>query len=261
MLTEQPPRMRLFDDPPQATGRRDEALDSPSSRGHRSDPGGLLHPRPRVRNDDDTGLRGVRESLAQGAVLLRGFALNAGDELLAAIRQVSEAAPFRHMVTPGGFTMSVGMTNCGSVGWVTDRTGYRYDAVDPVSGKPWPPMPPAFSDLAGMAAAEAGFERFAPDACLINRYEPGTKLSLHQDKNEADFTAPIVSVSLGLTAVFLFGGLSRSDRQLRIRMNHGDVAVWGGPARLSYHGVMPLKEGWHPALGRQRLNLTLRKAL
>lgn len=204
---------------------------------------------------------GRREPLAAGAVLLRGFALNAADELLVAVREVVEAAPFRHMVTPGGFTMSVAMTNCGSAGWVTDRTGYRYDAVDPVSGKPWPPMPPAFSELAGMAAAEAGFERFAPDACLINRYEPGTKLSLHQDKNEADFSAPIVSVSLGLTAVFLFGGLSRSDRQLRIRMNHGDVAVWGGPARLFYHGVMPLKEGWHPALGRQRLNLTLRKAL
>ena len=130
---------------------------------------------------------GRREPLAAGAVVLRGFALDAGDELLAAVREVAEAAPFRHMVTPGGFTMSVAMTNCGSAGWVTDRTGYRYDAIDPVSGKPWPPMPPVFSELAGMAAAEAGFEGFAPDACLINRYEPGAKLSLHQDKNEADF--------------------------------------------------------------------------
>ena len=204
---------------------------------------------------------GRREPLAAGAVVLGGFALDAGDELLAAVREVAQAAPFRHMVTPGGFTMSVAMTNCGSAGWVTDRTGYRYDAIDPTSGEPWPQMPPVFSELAGMAAAEAGFEGFAPDACLINRYEPGAKLSLHQDKNEADFTAPIVSVSLGLTAVFLFGGLNRGDRQLRVKMNHGDVAVWGGPARLFYHGVMPLKDGWHPTLGRQRLNLTLRQAL
>ena len=204
---------------------------------------------------------GRRESLAPGAVLLRGFALETGDELVRAVREVTEAAPFRHMVTPGGFRMSVGMTNCGSAGWVTDRTGYRYDAIDPASGKQWPPMPKIFFDLARNAASEAGFQGFAPDACLINRYEPGAKLSLHQDKNEADMNAPIVSVSLGLTAGFLFGGLSRGDRQLRVRMNHGDVAVWGGPARLAYHGVMPLKDEWHPTLGGQRLNLTLRKAL
>jgi alkylated DNA repair protein (DNA oxidative demethylase) len=153
------------------------------------------------------------------------------------------------------------MTNCGAAGWVTDRRGYRYDPIDPVSGQPWPAMPPVFLQLASEAAAAAGFGDFSPDACLINRYEPGTRLSLHQDRNERDFNAPIVSVSLGLPAVFLFGGLQRSDRPRRVLLQHGDVAVWGGPARLNFHGVMPLKEGHHPMLGRCRVNLTLRKAL
>ena len=202
-----------------------------------------------------------REPLAPGAMLLRGFALNAEDAVLAAIRQVVEATPFRHMETPGGLKMSVAMTNCGQAGWVTDRSGYRYDAIDPVNDEPWPLMPPVFSDLARMAAAAAGFAGFVPDACLVNRYEPGAKLSLHQDRNERDFEAPIVSVSLGLPAVFLFGGLKRADRPVRVGLKHGDVVVWGGPARLAFHGVMPLKDGFHPKVGRQRLNLTLRKAL
>jgi DNA oxidative demethylase len=211
---------------------------------------------------NETGAgRAAREALAPGAVLLRGRIGAAEAEVLAALRQVVEAAPFRRMVTPGGYVMSVAMTNCGSAGWVTDRTGYRYDAIDPESGKRWPPMPNAFQDLATAAAADAGFPGFVPDACLINRYEPGAKLSLHQDRNERDFDAPIVSVSLGLPAVFLFGGLTRADRQVRVPLHHGDIAVWGGPARLAYHGVMPLKDGVHPVIGRERINLTFRSAL
>jgi alkylated DNA repair protein (DNA oxidative demethylase) len=152
------------------------------------------------------------------------------------------------------------MTNCGALGWVTDRAGYRYDARDPERGRPWPEMPDVFSDLAARAAERAGFHEFAPDACLINRYVPGAQLSLHQDKNEQDFEAPIVSVSLGLPAVFLFGGFDRADRPRRLPLSHGDVVVWGGPARLRYHGVLPLEEGYHPLLGAYRINLTLRKA-
>lgn len=200
-----------------------------------------------------------REPMAEGAVLLRGFALARQNELLAALREVIAAAPFRHMVTPGGFTMSVAMTNCGKVGWVTDRRGYRYATVDPESGKPWPAMPPVLLTLARDAAEAGGFRDFAPDACLINRYVPGAKMSLHQDKDETDFSAPIVSVSLGLPATFLFGGLKRSDKTQRYRLTHGDVVVWGGPSRLFYHGVAPLAEGEHPLLKRQRINLTFRK--
>ena len=200
-------------------------------------------------------------ALGAGAVLLRGFCLGVEDEVLAALRRVVDAAPFRHMVTPGGHAMSVAMTNCGSAGWVTDRTGYRYDAKDPASGRPWPAMPPAFLGLATRAAAAAGFAGFVPDSCLINRYEPGAKLSLHQDKNERDFDAPIVSISLGLPATFLFGGSKRSDPQMRVPLRHGDIVVWGGPSRLAYHGIAKLKDGEHPAMGRQRQNLTFRKAL
>jgi alkylated DNA repair protein (DNA oxidative demethylase) len=152
------------------------------------------------------------------------------------------------------------MTNCGGVGWVTDRSGYRYDANDPEAGKRWPAMPPSFRELAERAADRAGFGGFSPDACLVNRYQPGARMSLHQDKDEHDFGAPIVSVSLGLPAVFLFGGLKRSDRPRRFRLQHGDVVVWGGPARLTFHGVAPLADGVHPLMGRQRINLTFRKA-
>jgi alkylated DNA repair protein (DNA oxidative demethylase) len=198
--------------------------------------------------------------MAEGAVLLRGFAKPFEADLIVEISDVVEQAPFRHMVTPGGHQMSVAMTNCGGAGWVTDRTGYRYDANDPEAGKPWPAMPPSFRELARQAADQAGFGGFSPDACLINRYQPGAKMSLHQDKDEQDFGAPIVSVSLGLPAVFLFGGLKRSDRPRRFRLEHGDVVVWGGPARLKFHGVAPLADGAHPLLGRQRINLTFRKA-
>ena len=203
----------------------------------------------------------VREvALAPGAMLLSGFARSLEDGLVTALQRVVELAPFRHMSTPGGHRMSVAMTNCGTLGWLTDRTGYRYEVLDPESGRPWPPMPDAFADLAARAAAAAGFDGFAPDACLINRYAPGARLSLHQDKNEQDFEAPIVSVSLGLPAVFLFGGLNRADRPRRLPLSHGDVVVWGGPARLRYHGVLPLEEGHHPLLGAYRINLTFRKA-
>ncbi len=199
--------------------------------------------------------------LADGAALLQGFAAARSDNLLSALQSIVSAAPFRHMVTPGGFRMSVAMTNCGHAGWVSDPSGYRYDPVDPNTGQPWPAMPAVFFDVATQAAAAAGFENFEPDACLVNRYEPGTRISLHQDKDERDFTAPIVSVSLGLPAVFLFGGLKRSERPVRIPVKNGDVVVWGGPSRLVYHGVAPLPEGEHPATGRTRINLTFRKAL
>jgi len=198
--------------------------------------------------------------MAEGAVLLRRFANTVEADLIADLRDVVEQAPFRHMVTPGGHQMSVAMTNCGGVGWVTDRRGYRYAANDPEAGRPWPAMPPSFRELAEQAAAQAGFGGFSPDACLINRYQPGAKMSLHQDKDEHDFGAPIVSVSLGLPAIFLFGGLKRSDRPRRLRLEHGDIAVWGGPARLAFHGVAPLADGEHPLMGRQRINLTFRKA-
>lgn len=202
----------------------------------------------------------TRETIAEGAVLLRGFARPVEQDLIAALREIVDQAPFRHMSTPGGYQMSVAMTNCGSVGWVTDRSGYRYDAIAPQSGKPWPAMPAVFRTLAEQAARDAGFDAFAPDACLVNRYQPGARMSLHQDKDENDFGAPIVSVSLGLPAIFLFGGLKRADKPRRFRLEHGDVVVWGGPSRLFFHGVAPLADGEHALMGRQRINLTFRKA-
>ncbi|MDM0022768.1 DNA oxidative demethylase AlkB [Variovorax saccharolyticus] len=201
-----------------------------------------------------------REPLAPGAVVLRRFASGRDAALLAAVQAVVEAAPFRHLVTPGGFRMQVAMTNCGALGWVSDRRGYRYDTHDPDSGRPWPPMPAEFEQLAADAAAEAGFGGFAPDACLVNRYLPGTRLSLHQDRDERDHGQPIVSVSLGVPAMFQFGGTRRTDKLQRVPLAHGDVVVWGGPARLSFHGVLPLKDAQHPLLGASRINLTFRKA-
>jgi alkylated DNA repair protein (DNA oxidative demethylase) len=207
----------------------------------------------------DAGLAS-REEFAPGAVVLRGRALPVQEKVLAALQAVVTAAPFRHMVTPGGFMMSVAITNCGAVGWVTDRTGYRYDSHDPASQRHWPDMPDVFSRLATEATLAAGYVDFAPDACLINRYLPGARLSLHQDRNERDFSAPIVSVSLGLPAVFQFGGLQRNDPVRRVTLQHGDVVVWGGPSRLCYHGVLALRDGEHTRLGRARINLTFRKA-
>jgi alkylated DNA repair protein (DNA oxidative demethylase) len=200
------------------------------------------------------------EPLAPGAMLLRGFAAQRAAALLADLQDVLARAPWRHMQTPGGFRMSVAMSNCGALGWVSDPSGYRYDAVDPGSGAPWPALPATFLALAASAATQAGFEGFVPDACLVNRYDPGARLTLHQDRNERDFSHPIVSASLGLPATFLFGGPGRGDRALRVPLTHGDVVVWGGPARLRYHGVLAVKDGEHPATGRCRINLTFRRA-
>ena len=199
------------------------------------------------------------EQLQEGAVLLRGFVNAEAPELIEQVSQIAKAAAFRHLVTPGGHTMSVAMTNCGRVGWVSDRKGYRYDPVDPDTGSAWPPMPPLFVEMASKAAAQAGFPNYDPDACLINRYVAGAKLSLHQDRDEKDAWAPIVSVSLGLPAVFLWGGQRRADPLRRLRLESGDVVVWGGPARFIYHGVAPLQDGQHPLTGATRINLTFRK--
>lgn len=209
----------------------------------------------------DCDILPATELLADGAAVLRGFARDEGDALLQAVWKIAAAAPVRHMITPGGYRMSVAMTNCGAAGWVSDRAGYRYRSADPDTDLPWPPMPGGFASLAHRAAAAAGFADFYPDACLINCYRPRSRLSLHQDKDERDLAAPVVSVSLGLPAVFLFGAAYRSVRPRRCRLEHGDVVVWGGPARLAFHGVAPLADGDHPASGASRINLTFRKAL
>jgi len=193
-------------------------------------------------------------------MLLPGAALPGIAAVVEELAVVLAAAPLRHMETPSGLRMSVAMSNCGALGWVTDRAGYRYTSADPSTGRPWPAMPASFRDLARRAALAAGFEAFAPDACLVNRYAPGARMGLHQDRNERDLAAPIVSVSLGLPATFLFGGLARGDRPVRVALVHGDVVVWGGPARLRFHGVLPVREGTHPVTGASRINLTFRKA-
>ena len=210
-------------------------------------------------NDLPLSPEAAQMSLAPGAVLLRGFAQSMDAELLRAVDAVIAQAPLRHMQTPGGYTMSVVTSSCGSLGWVSDSCGYRYAALDPNSGQPWPSMPGCFMDLAQRAAAQAGYDQFAPESCLVNTYAPGAKMSLHQDKDEKDLTAPIVSVSLGLPAVFLFGTANRKDRAQRYRLVHGDLVVWGGSSRLAYHGVMPLADGDHALLGRRRINLTFRR--
>ena len=208
---------------------------------------------------DDPAQQG-RVALGPQSVVLRGYALPSIDALLTGVDEVTAQSPFRHMETPGGYTMSVALTNCGELGWTTDARGYRFSRTDPLSGQPWPAMPDAFRRLAVNAAMEAGFPGFAPDACLVNRYGPGSRLSLHQDRNEHDYGAPIVSVSLGMPAMFLFGGDERADRAARVPLFHGDVVVWGGVDRLRFHGVMPLKDLPHPRLGSQRINVTIRKA-
>jgi alkylated DNA repair protein (DNA oxidative demethylase) len=200
------------------------------------------------------------EPLADGAMVLRGFAMATAETLWREITRVIEAAPLRRLVTPGGLRMSVAMTNCGKLGWLSDRRGYRYDSVDPDSGHAWPPLPAAMQDLARKAAAAAGFPGFDPDACLVNRYEPGARLTLHQDRDEKDLRQPIVSLSLGLPAVFLFGGAKRSDSTVHVPLAHGDVVVWGGASRLRFHGVLAVKDGWHPMTGPCRVNVTFRRA-
>jgi DNA oxidative demethylase len=210
-------------------------------------------------DDFDESARNV--ALGQGAWILRGFVKADAASLLAAITAIVEASPLRQMITPGGQCMSVAMTNCGEAGWVSDLHGYRYQRLDPETGRPWPAMPPAMATLAARAADAAGFSGFVPDVCLVNRYVPGSRLSLHQDKNERDFREPIVSVSLGLPATFLWGGLVRSDRPRRVALAHGDVVVWGGPARMTFHGVGVLGDGIHSEVGSVRYNLTFRRAL
>ena len=201
-----------------------------------------------------------QEPLAPGAVVLRRLAVAGAATLLHDIEAVAALSPFRHMVTPGGYTMSVAMTSCGGLGWTTNDRGYLYSPVDPVTHRPWPPIPEAFHALCHEAAIAAGYPDFQPDACLINRYAPGAKLSLHQDKDEPNLRAPIVSVSLGLPAIFQFGGLQRNDPLKRLMLEHGDVVVWGGESRLFYHGIQPLKPGQHPLTGEYRYNLTFRQA-
>lgn len=200
------------------------------------------------------------EQIGEQSWVLRGFALPVLDQLLPALDAVLAAAPLRHMMTPGGFSMSVGTSSCGALGWITDRSGYRYSAVDPLTGKPWPAMPQVLSELAQTAAQHAGFADFRADSCLINQYIPGAKMSLHQDKDENAYAAPIVSLSLGLPAMFLFGGFARSDKSQRIPLLHGDMVIWGGVDRLRFHGVLPIKPGQHPRLGERRINLTFRVA-
>lgn len=200
------------------------------------------------------------QRLGPAALVLRGFALPYVRELMPAIEAIEAISPFRHMMTPGGFTMSVALTNCGALGWTTDRRGYRYTGIDPDTGRRWPAMPEVFARLAAEAAQAAGFEGFEPDACLVNRYAPGARLSLHQDRNERDYAAPIVSVSLGMRATFLFGGHARTDPAVKVPLHHGDVVVWGGVDRLRYHGVLALKDEPHTLLGSQRINFTFRKA-
>jgi len=203
----------------------------------------------------------IQEPLAPGAVILRRFASPHETELLRLVGSLASEAPFRRMFTPGRREMSVAMTNCGKVGWVTDLKGYRYDPIDPDTGRPWPAMPEPIRALAVEAAAVSGYRGFEPDACLVNRYEPGARLSLHQDKDERRLSAPVISISLGLPAIFLFGGSERAQRPQRVRLVSGDVAVWGGPSRLAFHGVAPLEDGVHPATGACRINLTVRRAL
>lgn len=210
-------------------------------------------------SSDSTSNSALRTPLAEGAAVLHGFALDDAETLLQAVEQVRQQAPFRNLITPGGHTMSVAMTNCGSLGWVSDRKGYRYAPLDPQTGQPWPALPRSFATLAERAAAELGFAHYQPECCLINHYLPGTRLSLHQDRDENDRIAPIVSVSLGLPATFLWGGFERSDKTVRIPLVHGDVVVWGGPSRMRFHGVAPVKDGVHPVTGSCRLNLTFRK--
>ncbi|AZE84063.1 Alpha-ketoglutarate-dependent dioxygenase AlkB [Pseudomonas orientalis] len=220
----------------------------------------MLGPTADLFGDDALQQPAGREQLGEESYVLRGYALPWIERLLPELRRVLAQSPFRQMVTPGGFTMSAALSSCGALGWTTDTRGYRYSPIDPRSQQPWPAMPDALRELAICAANAAGFSDFLPDACLINRYIPGAKMSLHQDKNERGYDAPVVSVSLGLPAIFLFGGHQRSDKAHKVSLFHGDVVVWGGVDRLRYHGVMPIREGVHPIMGAQRINLTFRTA-
>jgi len=202
-----------------------------------------------------------QEPIGAGAAHLHGFAIDQAQTILQAVAAVQAQSPYRHLVTPGGHQMSVAMTNCGNLGWHSSpATGYQYTQQDPLNQQPWPQLPAPLLTLAQTAAQQAGYPNFQPDACLINYYCIGSKMSLHQDKDEGDLSAPIVSVSLGLPATFLWGGLQRSARPEKRALRHGDVLVWGGPDRLRFHGVSPIKHGNHPLTGASRINITFRKA-
>lgn len=181
-------------------------------------------------------------------------------EFLPLLEYVLSQSPLRHMETTRGFKMSAAMSNCGVLGWVSDRKGYRYEPVDPLTGSAWPAMPEEFSTLAIHAAKSAGYENFSPDVCLINCYRPGAGMSAHRDSDEADFNHPIVSLSLGLPARFFVQGSERKGRSVPLDLASGDVVVWGGESRLFYHGIRPLKAGDDTVFGDRRFNLTFRKA-
>ncbi len=200
-----------------------------------------------------------QEPICPGAVVLRQFATAATTDILTTLDGLIADAPLRQMQTPGGGKMSAALSACGDYGWVSDRRGYRYAAIDPLTQQAWPEMPDLLSTLAARAAAAAGYPHYSPDVCLINCYETGAKMGLHQDKDELDFSAPIVSVSLGVPANFQFGGAKRTDKPVKIPLQHGDVVVWGGPARLNFHGVLTVRKALHPLTGSRRFNLTFRK--
>lgn len=203
----------------------------------------------------------IPQLFAADAWVLRGRATSSAERLITDLERIASVSPWRRVVTPGGKPMSVDMTNCGACGWVSDRRGYRYENSDPVTEAPWPAMPESFRTLAIGAAHEAGFAHFDPDACLVNRYVPGAKMALHQDRDERDMSQPIVSVSLGLPITFMFGGPMRSDPTTKVTLEHGDVVVWGASSRLFFHGVGTLRSGLHPLTGASRINLTFRRAL
>lgn len=208
-------------------------------------------------NNDQDQVQRLR--IGTGAVCLRGYLMRNETAIISAIDQVTAVSPFRHLMTPGGNRMSVAMSNCGSLGWVSDHAGYRYQMQDPLTQNPWPAMPAVLSSLAQEAAVQAGYNNFQPNVCLINRYETGARMGLHQDKDERNLSAPIVSFSLGLPATFIWGGLERVGKTQRFVLEHGDVLVWGGPDRLRFHGVAPLKPGHHLLTGAYRINITFRQ--
>jgi alkylated DNA repair protein (DNA oxidative demethylase) len=209
-------------------------------------------------NRDATRALSGSGPIAPDVTLLRGFAATAS--LRAAIGAIAAAAPFRHLTTPGGGRMSVAMTNCGAWGWHSDARGYRYVARDPDSDAPWPAMPPSFRVLAVEAAAAGGFDGFEPDCCLVNRYLVGAQMGAHRDFDELDLRHPIVSVSIGLPALFLWYGATRRGPALRVPLADGDVVVFGGSARAGYHGVRRLAAPEPGVAATVRYNLTFRRA-
>ena len=200
-------------------------------------------------------LEPTHEELYPGAVLMRGLALPQDREFFAAMESIIAAAPLHHAVTPGGLPMGVMVTDCGD----SRAFANRWDAANTPGKQPWPRMPRVLYDFAIRCANRSGFPLFRPDACHINRYHAGIKLGLHQDRHEIDLNQPIVSISLGLECIFLLGGLQRTDKARHILLEHGDVIVWGGPSRMRFHGVQPLKPGSHPLTGPYRYNLTFRR--